>query len=668
MAVGIAQINNSDSEELTRKKINENFKILVDSLTGGIVGYTVGSGSGGYYNAIRNRLEYDNVFVENLETYFANINFANIDVAWIQKAYVEEGEFIESKIKDAVIETAMIQNAAINTAKIAEAAITNAKIQNATIGFAKVDSEFVEKLTADEVFVDTLDADYARIDRANIDKEWVQELFIQGEFVAKEGTVFNLIGVRIDGDLINANTLKADRILLRNSKDGLYYDLNTQGGSYTPVGYTDEQLENGLLGSRIIAHSITADEITTQNIVGPGGWINLAQGTFYYNNATTGNYIGWDGQHLGLNVNEITIGGSGVPKEEDVIASTQEQFYLSTSHVTPTDGSWSSSQPAWTEGKYIFQRTLVTYGDGSTEYQPGTNGVCITGNTGQGEPGEDGNSITGLYSWWANVEYDEEPDEEEGYEPPATPTFSPTATSPQTGSDGTEWVDSKSDVAKPKSNLEKVWLAEGNVYERTIDGSTVNYKWTSPHQSIEYNTAAQASDSAEGASNRSIENAALLQTLQALIEQVQANSEAGLDALNASLSGTINTNWTNVNNIVEEDLRPTIDNNTLLLDRYKDWLDIDTVNRVLTLMDKMGSQGSQANAKLLISSSVIQMLCETARSYMFANGFQAAQGVFTNLQFASSNSGQTALTLERRSNGHLSLKLSASHAYVPPES
>jgi phage minor structural protein len=75
----------------------------------------------------------------------------------------------------------------------------------------------------------------------------------------------------------------------------------------------------------------------------------------------------------------------------DAITSTVEQFYQSTSATALSGGSWSNSQPTWTAGKYIWRRTLVTYGDGTTAYTPSSTGVCITGNTGaQGEKGDTG--------------------------------------------------------------------------------------------------------------------------------------------------------------------------------------------------------------------------------------------------------------------------------------
>lgn len=64
------------------------------------------------------------------------------------------------------------------------------------------------------------------------------------------------------------------------------------------------------------------------------------------------------------------------------IISSQEQFYQSTSPTALAGGSWSNTQPAWANGKYIWRRTLVTYGNNKTGYTPSETGVCITGNTG----------------------------------------------------------------------------------------------------------------------------------------------------------------------------------------------------------------------------------------------------------------------------------------------
>lgn len=85
--------------------------------------------------------------------------------------------------------------------------------------------------------------------------------------------------------------------------------------------------------------------------------------------------------------------------EKTAITSTIEEFYLSSSPTSLSGGSWVTTQPTWTQGKYIWRRTKVTKGDGTTSYSPSQNGVCITGNTGatgargpQGEKGDKGDT------------------------------------------------------------------------------------------------------------------------------------------------------------------------------------------------------------------------------------------------------------------------------------
>lgn len=76
------------------------------------------------------------------------------------------------------------------------------------------------------------------------------------------------------------------------------------------------------------------------------------------------------------------------------IISSQEQFYQSTSPTSLTGGSWSNTQPAWANGKYIWRRTLVTYGNNKTGYTPSETGVCITGNTGATGKGIKSTAVT----------------------------------------------------------------------------------------------------------------------------------------------------------------------------------------------------------------------------------------------------------------------------------
>lgn len=94
---------------------------------------------------------------------------------------------------------------------------------------------------------------------------------------------------------------------------------------------------------------------------------------------------------------------------DKAVIDTQEQFYQSTSPVALAGGQWDVTQPVWREGTYIWRRTLVTYGDMHTEWQPSENGVCITGNTGEqgvpGAPGKDGADGTDGLTSYFHIKY-----------------------------------------------------------------------------------------------------------------------------------------------------------------------------------------------------------------------------------------------------------------------
>ena len=77
---------------------------------------------------------------------------------------------------------------------------------------------------------------------------------------------------------------------------------------------------------------------------------------------------------------------NAVSTAQNTVKSTTEQFYKSTSPTSLSGGSWSNSQPTWENGKYIWKRTYVVKNNGTTEYQPSANGVCITGSTGATGP------------------------------------------------------------------------------------------------------------------------------------------------------------------------------------------------------------------------------------------------------------------------------------------
>ena len=76
------------------------------------------------------------------------------------------------------------------------------------------------------------------------------------------------------------------------------------------------------------------------------------------------------------------------------IKSVSVQYALSDSYVTPPTTDWSTTAPEWQSGKYMWQKTVTTYGDGTTVSSDPT---CIQGAKGEtGASGKDGtNGIDG---------------------------------------------------------------------------------------------------------------------------------------------------------------------------------------------------------------------------------------------------------------------------------
>ena len=92
---------------------------------------------------------------------------------------------------------------------------------------------------------------------------------------------------------------------------------------------------------------------------------------------------------------QITLLASEMNSQTQAIKKTVKQvdveYYLSTSTTSATGGSWSTTAPAWQEGKYMWSRQKITYTDGTSITR---NATCIAGAT--GADGKDGiNGVDG---------------------------------------------------------------------------------------------------------------------------------------------------------------------------------------------------------------------------------------------------------------------------------
>ena len=200
----------------------------------------------------------------------------------------------------------------------------------------------LSKAVLDDLETNTLKTGYAKIDFSNIGVAAIEKLFtdsgIIDNLIVNEGHITGeLVGVTIKGDLIEAETVVADKLVVLGS-DGLYYKLNLQGNSVE-----SEQTEyNSLNGSVITAKSITASKINVTDLVAFGatiGGFDISETSINthlkddINSSVNGLYLGSDGQMaIGNDVNHIKY-----YKDENnnyILDVRLNKLYLGTSQQT----------------------------------------------------------------------------------------------------------------------------------------------------------------------------------------------------------------------------------------------------------------------------------------------------------------------------------------------
>lgn len=292
----------------------------------------------------------------------ANLDAANAEIHNLEADY---GEFKQLTTDQLVAVDADIVrlDAAKLTAADADlkyASIANLDVAVADITYLEGDLGNFKTLTADKLAAnDASIADleakkltateaelkYANIDFTNIGKAAMEYLYANSglirDVVIDNGTITgNLVGVTISGDLIEGNTIVAEKLVIKG-EDGLYYQLNTDGVT-TETEQTDY---NSLNGSIIKANSITATKIDVSDLVAFDatiGGFKITENSIYSGtkesatNTTRGIYLDNDGQiafgnaesfikfykdtdgtyKLGISADSITFGADKTPIED----------------------------------------------------------------------------------------------------------------------------------------------------------------------------------------------------------------------------------------------------------------------------------------------------------------------------------------------------------------
>ena len=298
----------------------------------------------------------------------------------------------------------------------------------------------LSQIVVDDLETNSLDVKYANIDFSNIGEAAVEKLFTESGIIAdlvmSEGKVTgHLVGVTITGDLIEGNTVKADKLVIQG-EDGLYYKLNVNALGETTAS-SDAKYQNGLDGSIIVTNSITAEKIAVDDLIAFGatiGGFDIDKNSIHTHTKTSidndGNglyldsigqlYLGDKDKHLkyyldptdnkwklSIQTDELTISSTGktvtqiveevqgtaddAKKKADEVWNAYEQGEFDANSIvsttidyqsgdfgtTPPSGEWSLTIPEIEPGKYLWTRTVITYTSGSksTSYSVSKNGT-----------------------------------------------------------------------------------------------------------------------------------------------------------------------------------------------------------------------------------------------------------------------------------------------------
>ena len=193
-------------------------------------------------------LSADSAIITNLQTDLATAEQLIATKADISDLNVATADIESLKAKDAELDTLVAGKASISDLNTANAEIDTLKSNKADITFANID--------------------FANIDIAKLGELFAESGIIQN-VVTEDGYVTGrLAGVTITGDLIEGNTIKADKLVILGN-DGLYYKLNVNGES-VEAKQTDY---NSINGTHIQAKSITASKIAVTDLVAFGATI-----------------------------------------------------------------------------------------------------------------------------------------------------------------------------------------------------------------------------------------------------------------------------------------------------------------------------------------------------------------------------------------------------------
>ena len=302
------------------------------------------------YEAIFDSLEAKTADIDNIEAIKAEIEelrakYAELDYVSAKdiEALNVEADNLSAKIAELDHVSSIVIESVI--ADIHELKAKNASFTCVSAELLKAVKADINQLNTDKLSAKDAEIQYANIDFSNIKMAAIEELFtksgiIKDLVVDNQSITGELVGVTIKGDLIEAGTVVADKLVVKGT-DGILYKLNIDAAGLSK----EEAPTDTLHGSVITAKSIVAEKIAVEDLVAFGatiGGFHISDSSIYsdvkksVDNTTRGIYMDKTGQvaigdannylkfykdadgtyKLAISANSIRFGVSGVSVDE----------------------------------------------------------------------------------------------------------------------------------------------------------------------------------------------------------------------------------------------------------------------------------------------------------------------------------------------------------------
>lgn len=285
------------SNQVTKFGIIVSYKISTDDITALNATFEAMKAISGKFSeldAVTAEIETLQAKIASVEYLDANdISAINAEIENIQANF---GSFTGVTTEDLNAFNAEITNL---TARVGNFTYVSTEVLNAMK--ATIRDLDIKKLSAEQADLKYANIDFSNIGEAAIEKVFADSGIIKDLVVSGGKITGELVGVTIKGDLIEGNTIKADKLVVKGS-DGIYYKLNFEGGTFSEG---EEVPTDGLHGSVIVANSITAEKISVKDLVAFGatiGGFHITNDSLYsgvkstVDNTTRGIYLDNNGQ------------------------------------------------------------------------------------------------------------------------------------------------------------------------------------------------------------------------------------------------------------------------------------------------------------------------------------------------------------------------------------